>query len=386
VAESYLGSLNVICLSDVAWNFLWQRQHQLVSRFPNDWKILYIEPSFWKAVALRIINFCSGIKTPQTDKNIKVESIPTLSLFDQSRIIGKINDFIFLHILRYLIRKHDLNHALLIIYNTRLSCLLGKLGESLSCYEVIDERLEFEAIPKWLESNHKSLINDVNFITVSGRVLHERISSERVKDVYIIGNGVNVSHFKRAMLDIDVPADIRRITNPILGYIGAIGEWFDFVLLEDILKTYPKISVVLIGWAFNKQRLIIDKLVRNYSNLFFLGRRSYESLPSYVKAFNLCIIPFRVSKLTNAINPTKFYEYMAAGKMVISTRLPELTPYCGVVYIAENGTEFLKYIDKALNTPYDPNKLLKIACDNDWESKARRMIEIIELHKDSSTR
>lgn len=378
--------MNVICLSDVAWNFLWQRQHQLLSRFPNDWKILYVEPSFWKAIALSIINFYSRIKTPQTNKNIKVESIPTLSLFDRSRVIKRINDFIFLHALRYLIRKHGLDHALLIIYNTRLSCLIGKLGESLTCYEVIDERLEFEAIPKWLETDHKFLINNVNFITVSGRVLHERISSERIKDVYIIGNGVNVSHFNKSMLEIDVPADIRKITNPILGYIGAVGEWFDFVLLEDILKTYPKVSVVLIGWAFNKQRLIIDRLVKNYSNLFFLGRRSYESLPNYVKAFNLCIIPFRVSKLTDAINPTKFYEYMAAGKMVISTPLPELTPFSGLVYIAESRIEFLKYIDKALNTPYDPNKLLKIACDNDWESKAKRMIDIIESHKELSTK
>ena len=118
-----------------------------------------------------------------------------------------------------------------------------------------------------------------------------------------------------------------------------------------------------------------------YSNIHFLGRRSYDSLPSYVKAFSICIIPFRIYKLTDAINPIKLYEYLAAGKPVISTRLSELSDYKKIIYLANNNSEFLELVDKALNTKADPIEFLKIASDYDWQDKVQQMIDIIELHK-----
>ncbi|MDQ6862408.1 MAG: glycosyltransferase [Thermoproteota archaeon] len=375
--------MNVICLSDVAWNFLWQRQHQLLSRFPKDCKILYVEPSFWKALVLRIINFCSHIKTPATNHNeIIVKSIPTIPFVDRSTAFRKINDSIIIHIMRSFVQKYDLSKSLLIIYNPRFSCVLGKLKESLSCYEIIDEKMEFEAIPQWLEINHEFLIRNANLITVSSNILHKRVSAERRNDTFLIGNGADISHFKRSMLDIEIPLDIRSIKNPILGYTGAIGEWFDFALLEYILKTLPNIEVVLIGWAFNKQRLTITRLRRTYPNLHFMGRRSYDLLPNYVKAFAACIIPFRVYKLTEAVNPTKLYEYLAAGKPVISTALPELAIYKQAIYVAKNYSEFLEFINKALFDKKNHGaERIEIASKHDWKDKVQRMLDIIDIYK-----
>jgi glycosyltransferase involved in cell wall biosynthesis len=372
----------VICASDVAWNFLWQRQHQLISRFPKDWQILYIEPSFWKAIALRIINAYSRIHVPNNNtNNIIVKSIPTIPLFDRSRICRQINDRIIIHMMRSLARRQGLNNPLLILYNPRFSCLVGKLDESLTCYEINDEKLQFDAIPSWLETNHTLLIRKVNFITVSGTILYKRISTQRHSDVFLVGNGADTSHFKTAMLDIEIPGDIQRIKPPILGFIGAIGEWFDFALLESILQKYPDVAVVLIGWVFNKQRSTLERLSRTYANLFFLGRRSYDRLPNYVKAFAACIIPFRVYKLTEAVNPTKLYEYLAAGKPVVSTKLPELESNDQVIYLAKNHNEFLEFIGKALKTKHDPAKFFEIAYNNDWQHKALEMIDVIEKYR-----
>ena len=197
--------MNVICVSDVAWNFLWQRQHQLISRFPKDWQILYVEPSFWKALALRIINFYSRIHVPNNNtNNIIVKSIPTFPLFDKSRISRKINDRIIIHIMRSLSKRYGLENSLLILYNPRFSCVVGKLNESLTCYEINDEKLQFDGIPSWLETNHTFLIRKVNLITVSGSILYKRICTQRDSDVFLVGNGADFSHFKRAMLDIEV--------------------------------------------------------------------------------------------------------------------------------------------------------------------------------------
>lgn len=365
----------MICLSDVAWNFLWQRQHQILSRFPKDWQILYIEPSFWKSLALKFINFYSGIKVPN-NSNIIVRSIPTFPFFNKSPSLRKVNEGIIIYTVRSLIRRYCLDEPVLLIYNPQFSCVLGKLDECLSCYEIIDEKMEFEAIPRWIGINHKFMMRNVNFITVSGDVLYRRVSSQR-RDVFLIPNGADISHFSKAMLEIGVPDEIRIINGPIIGYSGAIGEWFDFTLLEKILQSYPTISVVLMGWVFNKQRPLIHRLSKKYPNLYFLGRRSYDSLPNYIKAFAVCIIPFRIYKLTESVNPIKLYEYLAAGKPVVSTALPELAKYKNDIYLANNHTEFLEFIDKALKSKHDHTNSLRIACEQDWQKKTQQIMDII---------
>jgi glycosyltransferase involved in cell wall biosynthesis len=376
--------VNIICFSDVSWNFLWQRQQQLISRFPKDWNILYIEPSFWKAKALKIINYVSRIRVPRND-NIIVKSIPTFPLVDDLRRFQTLNDWLIVNFMLHFIKKASFKEAVLILYHPRFSCVLGRMGESLSCYDVIDEKFEFEEVPQRLKRHHTFLIENVDLITVSSTALHMAILSLRDQDVFLIGNGADIRHFRRATTELKIPDDIVRIgKQPILGYLGAIGEWFDFSLLESILKTYPKVNVVLVGWAFNKQRLRIDKLCRAFPNLHFLGRRSYEDLPRYVKAFAVCIIPFRLYKLTEAINPTKVYEYMAAGKPVISTALPELNRWKELIYIANNSAEFLDFIETALKVNHDSKKISQAVSNEDWQYKVKEFLHIIESYKDKA--
>lgn len=86
--------------------------------------------------------------------------------------------------------------------------------------------------------------------------------------------------------------------------------------------------------------------------------------------------------MTEAVNPTKLFEYLAAGKPVISTALPELAIYKQAIYIANTYTEFLEFIDKALlERKHDPAELLEIASKHDWQDKVQQMLHIIELYK-----
>ena len=84
--------MNVICFSDVAWNFIWQREHHLISRLPRDWRVLFIEPSFWKSILLNIINFVCRINTPSRSDNIIVKSVPTIPFLDNFHLTRWIND------------------------------------------------------------------------------------------------------------------------------------------------------------------------------------------------------------------------------------------------------------------------------------------------------
>lgn len=277
---------------------------------------------------------------------------------------------------RFLMRLYRIKSPIVIIYEPRFSSVLGRLGEALVWYEIADDRLQFTEVPRWIESNINLLIEKADVITVSSRYLYERLSNKRTHDIYFVGNGVETEHFRKALNDIEIPEDIRHIKKPIVGYIGAIGEWFDFQLIERLIRIRPDLSVVLIGPIIGGQEREVAGLCK-HSNFHVLGKKPYESLPNYIKAFSVCIIPFKVYELTRAVNPTKFYEYLACAKPVVSTALPDLLQYRNVAYIAESDEEFLSYIDEALTREPKKEELLKIAQENTWDKKVEAMMNLV---------
>jgi glycosyltransferase involved in cell wall biosynthesis len=178
------------------------------------------------------------------------------------------------------------------------------------------------------------------------------------------------------MDDIPIPEDIIQIKKPIVGYIGALSDWVDFDIIKAISKEYPELSVVLIGPEFSSVKSEIEAL-KQYPNIFILGAKPYKILPSYLKAFDVSIIPFKINELTLSSNPIKFYEYISSGKNVISVNLPEIKVFDDTIHIADNIEEFLQFIPTSLNEKVDVEKFLEIAEENTWDKKADRMIEFI---------
>jgi len=110
------------------------------------------------------------------------------------------------------------------------------------------------------------------------------------------------------------------------------------------------------------------------------GKKEYKDLPGIIKAFDACIIPFKLNDLTASANPVKLYEYLAAGKPVVSTPIPEVLVYKDVVRIAKGPEEFIRALEKAIseNSPEDVQERLRVARENSWEVRIEQMESIIE--------
>lgn len=369
--------MNILCFSDIYWDFLWQRHQQMLTRFPDDWKIIYVQPSFMGLFLKQPLS----VLPRKVKKNIIVVSFPILHMLDRSPFSRRINDFLIVFWARFFIGLYNFKNPVLVIYEPRFSCVIERLNECLVCYKVVDDRMEFSEVPRWIKSNIDLLIEKADIIVASSQNIFNKLSKTRKKNVFLVGNGAEVEHFKKAKENIEISVDIASIKKPILGYIGAIGEWFDFQLIEEILKFYPNISVVLIGPILSKQDIKIDRLKKLYSNLLVMGKKSYDILPNYIKAFDVCVIPFKINELTLGVNPNKLYEYLAAGKPVISTALPEVTKYNGTVYVAENHDEFLSCINKALTSNQDHEGFSRIANENTWDEKSKTVVNLIQKYK-----
>ena len=123
-------------------------------------------------------------------------------------------------------------------------------------------------------------------------------------------------------------------------------------------------------------------------NVHFLGAQEYKSLPAHVAHFDVCTIPFRVNALTRAVDPVKLYEYLAAGKPVVSTRLPEVEARQSLCYVAGTPEEFLEQLTLALNPspsnatpPRDAiRQRVEFARANTWSQRVAEIESVFTRH------
>jgi glycosyltransferase involved in cell wall biosynthesis len=116
-------------------------------------------------------------------------------------------------------------------------------------------------------------------------------------------------------------------------------------------------------------------------NLHFLGGRDYSQLPSYAKAFDICMMPFAKNEATEFINPTKALEYMATGTPIVSTDVEDVVlQFSDVVSIATSHEEFVAACERSIEQPSkrEIEAGLKMARNNSWESIVAQLERHVE--------
>lgn len=363
--------MNIICFSDICWDFIWQRHQQLLTRFPASWNILFIEPiSLW-----RILKDPKNI-IPRKINNIVIFSVPRLSFFENKKLLRNINDFVSLLLIKAMICRSKINKPVLLFYEPRYSSLIGHFGEKLILYEFIDNRLGFTEVPGWMRYYIELLIKKADIVTASSNNLYETAQSSGAKNIFLVKNAADIDHFKKK--NYNIPDDIKHLKKPLIGYVGALYEWFDFELIEKMAIKFFECSILLIGPVHPEQMNKIEAL-KKYENICFAGKKPYDDLPKYINQFDIAIIPFKINNLTNYVNPVKLYEYLAADKPVVSTALPDIFEYKDVVYIADKHEEFLQYIEIALKNNQKGN-YTDIIRNNTWDKRAEQMIDLIQKY------
>jgi len=188
-----------------------------------------------------------------------------------------------------------------------------------------------------------------------------------------------VEHFKKAYSNnTPLPDDILNIRHPIIGYFGGIDERIDMTLVKYMADLHPEWSIVMIGPI----REYADK-VSQTENLYFLGGKNYKILPNYLKAFDVCIIPFKMTELAVHTNPTKLLEYLAGGKPVVATAIADLKKlYSNIIFIADNKEVFVELVEKCIRERKNIkiSEGIKLAESNSWEAMVDKMEDLMLIN------
>lgn len=145
-----------------------------------------------------------------------------------------------------------------------------------------------------------------------------------------------------------MPEPLASLPRPVFGYFGVIDERLDYELVAALAERFPEASVAMAG-PFAK---VDPNELPKHPNIHWLGQQKYEDLPSLVKGFDVCLMPFALNEATKYINPTKTLEYMAGGKPVVSTAIADVVRnFTPIVQVANSPAEFVDAVERAWKSP-----------------------------------
>lgn len=215
-------------------------------------------------------------------------------------------------------------------------------------------------------------------MVVSSQYLYDKFAPMR--DVVMVRNGTDVSHFIRDPEDEPAPGWLAGKLKPgtiRVGYVGAIAEWFDTDLLERVARDNPDFDIHLCGAVTAEPPLRLGKL----ANVTLHGEILYRDVPAFHKQMDVLIIPFQLLPIIKACDPVKFYEYSAVMRPTVSTSLPELDRAGDLVFRADDPAAFAAQIRRAAPLARDAafgQQLRRYALDNAWSYRAADMLAEME--------
>ena len=322
-----------------------------------------------------------------TEEGITVVS-PAVVPFFGSGAARTVNQHLLAAQIGTLARSRGLTHPILWIAIPTAVQMVGRLNESLVVYHVSDKydanTMDHAVDPALITRLHDRALESADIIFYSSRKLFDE-AERGLERSYLLEQAVDFEHWSRVESEqLDVPPEIASISRPRLGYFGAIEPWLvDQELIKRAAREHPDWQWIFIG---NKSRGVD---IESLPNTHFLPPVAYNDLPNYAAGFDVCVLPWDTEKaFTSYGSAIKVREYLATGKPVIISPLPEYESMRDVLRIARSRDDFLTLIQEALNEndPNAPRKRQAAVKDGTWDARAEFVSATIEktLSEESS--
>lgn len=240
----------------------------------------------------------------------------------------------------------------------------------------------FEKYSEFLNQRYLKIPSQFDKIFVNNESLKHKLYSNQ-DNIYFIPNGVDIKHYKNFNQTNDevikkIDNKIDNTSAQIIGYLGVISQdRVDFELCEYLIKSNPNLLFIFAGPVLPKFNSHL--LESKYNNVKFIGTVYFNEHPYLLSKYDVCIIPHKLNDFTQSMDPKKLYEYLAAGKPIISTPVFGTEKFKSFINIASSKEKFSKFINTALMND-DKQKIAgrqDIVSKHDWKYRFKEIESII---------
>ncbi|MEH2170552.1 MAG: UDP-galactopyranose mutase [Nostoc sp.] len=360
--ETFKDTPDIVCLSHLRWNFVYQRPQHLLSRCAQGKRVFFIEEAVFSEEPLARLDV-------NEDSNGVVVVVPHLPQgLSEEAINAELQVLI-----NSLFAEHNINKYICWYYTPMAIAFTRHLQPQAVVYDCMDELSAFQGASPTLKNYEAELFRRADLVFTGGQSLYESKVNQH-PNVYAFPSSVDVSHFGQAR-NLQESEDQAHIPHPRLGFFGVIDERMDIELLAGIAEARPDWHLVIIGPVVKIDLATLPQ----HENIHYLGGRNYKQLPAYLAGWDLAMLPFARNESTRFISPTKTPEYLAAGRPVVSTSIRDIVrPYgeSKLVRIADTVSEFVTAAELAMQEDTPASEWLsrvdvfleKISWDRTWAS------------------
>ena len=256
--------------------------------------------------------------------------------------------------------------------------LLEHLPYDKLVYEYIDDLSLFYYYTEAMKEKHYELIRNADLTVCTARALFE--DAQPVAKRALLSPNAGDYDFFHNHRDCNIEATLSesiRKYECVLGYYGCLASWFDYDLVLEVAKRNPQWCFVLVGYCFDGTISRLKEAA--LENIILFPAQAYQKLPSFVAGFDIQTIPFVINDITKATSPVKLFEYMATGKPILTSAMPECLQYQSVA-IYKDADDFIEKVRKLQGTRNDPDYINQLDIDarnNTWESRVKEILEIL---------
>lgn len=382
---SQMALLGIVMFANESWTAIGVRQRELATWLSERWDVLFVDRLNYRRFPLRHWQSYRQLLTSlQSPRQIKSKlwhwtPPPLFSPGWRKRWVSLVNQMVLKPLLRRALKNIGMREFILFCCGHTDEQFVGSMGEICALTDVTDEVTGFaNTDPQLAAEIERRLLQKVHIALTTAVSLYE---SKRylVRECYLVRNGVTPERFRPALENcLPLPSDIQQIPPPRIGFVGVIAEWVDTDLLVKVASMRPQWSFVLVG-PIKKSVALCDLP----PNVHLLGPKPYDMVPAYLQGIDVAIIPFeRTDFITRYVNPIKLYEYLAAGKPVVTTPMGDYDGLETFVHIAESPEAFANAIEVAMKetTPSFKEARWRAILDRSWQARANQVDAILRDH------
>ena len=390
--------IRIICFAGALYDQpSWTNRQHIMARLSKHYPVLYVEPRVWifRYIAQHLFQpkkmgrfFLRTIRYEEKSPNMFIKS--------QWNLVPGSREFLWISKINHWFNKKSVyrtaqslgfldQKTVVWVYDTEAAEYLSLFKDSTVIYDCVDNHASQAGVnrnTKRVHEEERAILKRSDLVTVTSKHLF-KLKRKHAKNVQLVLNAGDVELFERTVSEYakeSATTALSAIQHPILGSVGALDSYkYDFDLLVDSAEKNPQWNFVFVGSPIVDSKTPALKQLTKLSNVHMIGSIPREDVPAYVEHFDVCLIPYKSNEYNRSSFPLKFWEFMATGKPIIATGLPELQEYSSLIGYAESQKQFDMLITQELqekNVASEQRK--KLAHQHGWDQRAKELMKLLE--------